>query len=285
MIQFQKVNKQLGEFALQNISFELPKGYVMGLIGENGAGKTSLLHLILGLYLPDSGKISIMGNTYGEAEREIKNKTGYVVLDEQLFLSATSLVDNAKLYGRFYADYDGELLLDYCGQFALDPHKRWKSLSKGEKLKFQFAFALAHHPKLLVLDEPTANFDPQFREQFMQILANFVSDGEKSVILATHQMQELDQIADYITFLHRGKLVFSAEKETVTDKLRIVSGAPYKVNLLKEERVICKEIKNYAAAALVRHRDRDTYDSALTVSIPTMEDVMYYLIKSGKLDG
>lgn len=285
MIQFQKVEKQLGEFALQNISFELPKGYIMGLIGENGAGKTSLLHLILGLYLPDSGKIRILGNTYEDAECEIRNKVGYVVLDEELFLSDTRLADNADLYGRFYADYDGELLLDYCGQFGLNLHRRWKSLSKGEKLKFQFAFALAHQPKLLVLDEPTANFDPKFREQFLQILADFVSDGEKSVILATHQMQELDQIADYITFLHRGKLVFSTEKETLADKLRIVRGELYKVNLLKEERVICKEIKDYAATALVRHAERDTYDSALTVSIPAMEEVMYYLIKSGKLDG
>lgn len=282
MIKLENVNKYLGGFSLQNISFELPKGYIMGVIGENGAGKTSLLNLLLGLYQPDSGRIEILGYDYKNAEREIRNEIGYVLLDEDLFLSDLRLIDHADMLGKYYINYDRGILLAYCGKFSLNPHKRWKSLSKGEKLKFQFAFAIAHQPKLLVLDEPTANFDPEFREKFLQIISEFINDGEHSVILATHQLQELDQIADYITFLHQGKLIFSVDKETLTDKLRIVKGETYKVNLLRQEQVIHKEVGDYAATALVRHRRIDTYDNALTVNIPTIEEIMYHLVKSSK---
>lgn len=285
MIKFKNVGKQIGDFALQNLSFELPGGYLMGLIGENGAGKTSLLHLLLGLYQPDCGEIRLFGKRYDGAECEIRNQIGCVLLDDGLFLADTKLIDNAAMFGRYYSGYDGEKLLDYCVQFSLNPQSRWKTLSKGEKLKFQFAFALAHQPKLLVLDEPAANFDPEFRGQFDHIITSFISTGERSVILATHQMQELDQIADYVMFLHHGKLVFSTEKETLTSGLRIVKGEACDINRLKEGMVICKEFKSYGATALVRHEAGDIYGSTLTVSIPTMEEVMYYLIKSGKLEG
>ncbi len=284
MIKFEKVSKQIGSFALQDISFTLPGGYLMGLIGENGAGKTSLLHLILGLYMPDDGDIRISGNSYDNAECEIRNQTGFVLLDQELFLANATLLNNGDLFGRYYTAYNREKLLDYCGQFSLDSGRRWKTLSKGEKLKFQFAFALAHEPKLLVLDEPTANFDPEFRKQFLHIVTEFISSGERSVILATHQTKELDQIADYILFLHQGRLVFSTEKETLTDCLRLVQGDAYQVNLLKQSRVICKEVKSYAASALVRHCAGERYDSRLTVNVPTIEEIMYYLMKSGKLD-
>lgn len=285
MIKFENVNKHLGAFSLQNISFELPKGYIMGVIGENGAGKTSLLNLILSLYQPDSGRIEIFNRDYKNAEREIRNDIGYVLQDEDLFLSNVRLIDHADMIGKYYTNYDRGILLDYCGKFSLNPHERWKSLSKGEKLKFQFVFAIAHQPKLLVLDEPTANFDPDFREKFLQVITEFISDGEHNVILATHQLQELEQIADYITFLHQGRLIFSVDKETLFDKLRIVKGETYKVNLLRQERVIHKEVRDYATTALVRHRRVDTYDNALAVNIPTIEEIMYHLVKSGKVDG
>lgn len=282
MVQFENVRKWLGGFLLQDISFELPEGYIMGLVGENGAGKTSLLNLVLGLYRQDSGTIKLFGREYAGREREIRQDISYVLLDEDLFPADTRLIDNANMFGKYYERYSAETLADYCRRFSLDTKAKWKNLSKGGKLKFQFAFALAHQPKLLVLDEPTANFDPKFREQFLHIITDFVSSGECSVILATHQTQDLDRIADYVTFLHQGRLVFSMDRETLTDRFRLVQGEAYKVNLLKPERVIYKEKGEYAVSALVRHRRIDTYDSQLTVSIPTIEEIMYYMIKSDK---
>lgn len=284
MIKLKQIEKYLGNFHLQNISFELPKGYIMGLIGTNGSGKTTVLNLILGLYRPDAGDITIFDRDYSKDESQIRNDISYVLTDEDLFLPDITLSDNGDLFGKYYKNYDRDILLDYCSEFSLDVKKRWKNISKGEKLKFQFAFALSHCPKLLVLDEPTANFDPKFRDQFLHHVTKFVSNGEHSVILATHQLNELDQIADYITFLHQGKLVFSLDKETLTDKFRLVKGEDYKINLLKKERVIYKEANQYGASALVRHRRIDSYDSSLTVSLPGLEELMYYIIKGGKFE-
>lgn len=279
MVKVDNVRKDLGDFVLQDISFELPKGYILGLIGENGAGKTSLLNLILGLYRPDSGNVQLFDETYADNECEIRNNISYVLVDNDLFLGNTKLADNAKMFGKYYEHFSEDTLTDYCRQFSLDLQMKWKHLSKGEKLKFQFAFALAHQSKLMVLDEPTANFDPEFREQFLHIITDFVKDGEHSVILATHQTQDLDRIADYVVFLHQGKQVFFMDKEELMERFRLVQGEEYKVNLIKQERVIYKEKKEYVTAALIRHRKIDTYDKQLDVSVPTIEDIMYYLVK------
>lgn len=284
MVRFENVDKKLGDFNLQNITFELQPGYLMGLIGENGAGKTSILNLILGLYQPDAGNVEIFGCKYYGEESRIRNQIGYVLTDDGLFLANLRLDDNANLFGKYYKCYDKKKLYTYCDAFELNVKKKWRELSKGERLKFQFAFALSHRARLLVLDEPTANFDPEFRKQFLHLVTSFMKDGECSVILATHQLQELDQIADYITLLHCGKLIFSVEKERLTERFRIVRGEDYKINRLRQERVVCRETKGYVSAALVRHRKIDTYDPALTVSIPTMEEILYYFIKSGQKD-
>lgn len=282
MVKFENVDKYLGEFHLQDLSFELPKGYIMGLIGENGAGKTSLLNLILGLYQPNRGTVQIFGKNYVDDEREIRNDISYVLTDGDLFVADMKLIENADMFGKYYDSYNRELLCENCRRFSLDVQKKWRKISKGEKLKFQFAFALSHGAKLLVLDEPTANFDPEFREQFLRMITEFVSDGEHSVILATHQLQDLDQVADYLMFLHHGEMIFFMDKETLTDKFRIVKGEPYKINLLKPERMVYKETGGYGASAMIRHRKIDTYDPMLTVSIPTVEELLYYLIKNDK---
>lgn len=284
MVRFENVDKRLGDFNLQNITFELQPGYLMGLIGENGAGKTSILNLILGLYQPDAGNVEIFGCKYYGEESRIRNQIGYVLTDDGLFLANLRLDDNANMFGKYYKCYDKKKLYTYCDAFELNVKKKWRELSKGERLKFQFAFALSHRARLLVLDEPTANFDPEFRKQFLHLVTSFMKDGECSVILATHQLQELDQIADYITLLHCGKLIFSVEKERLTERFRIVRGEDYKINRLRQERVVCRETKGYVSAALVRHRKIDTYDPALTVSIPTTEEILYYFIKSGQKD-
>lgn len=158
-------------------------------------------------------------------------------------------------------------------------------LSKGEKLKFQFAFALAHRPKLLLLDEPAASFDPEFREEFTKIFTDFVADGEKSVLLATHMTAELDRIADYVTFLHHGEVRFSVERGELEKKYRLVTGEDYKVNLINPARVIHKEKGKYATVALVQHTNHSFYSKELEVTVPMLEDIMYHLIKGEKKVG
>lgn len=274
------ISKRLGSFCLQDINMVLPAGYIGGLIGENGAGKTTLLRLLLGLYEPDEGEVTVFGKSYKDCEREIKNDIGYV-LAEELFCRDLTVSENAALYGKYYEHYEEKMFTAYCDRFSLEGDRKLKHLSKGERLKFQFAFALAHHPKLLLLDEPTANFDPEFREEFFHILTEFVSDGQGSVLLATHLTTDLDRLSDYVTFIHKGKELFSLDRETLADKYRLVCGETYKVKLLPQEKIVYQENNKYGTKALVRHGRFSHYDRELTVTEPTIEEVMYGIIKGG----
>lgn len=281
MLHIEHVSKKLGNFCLKDISFQLPKGYIMGLIGPNGAGKTSLINLLLGLYVMDEGEITIDEKNVESQEELAKDETGFV-LAEELFSGQLSLRANANLYGKYYSKYEEALFLQYCQQFSLNPEKKLGRHSKGEKLKFQFAFALSHHPKLLVLDEPTANFDPKFRDRFFQILTGFIQDGEHSVLLATHLTEDLDRIADYITFLNKGQLEFSMDRETMENSYRLVKGEEYKINLLPKDSIIYKEKGSYGSKALVKNSRWSEYDRELLVSVPAIEDIMYFKLKGEK---
>lgn len=281
LIELKEVNKSLGTFHLEQISFELPKGYIMGLIGPNGAGKTSLIHLILGLYQADKGEVIIDGKNYQDNEKEIHDIIGTVLL-EDLFDNTLTLRQNGMEYGRFYQNYSEDILENYLNRFALDGNRRFKELSKGEKLKFQFAFALSHNAKLLVLDEPTGNFDVAFREEFFKVLKEFIADGQRSVILSTHLTEDLDRIADYICYLEKGKSIFAGDIETLHETYRLVTGEEYKVKLLRKEDIIYMEKGGYGTRALIKYRPRYQYDAALTITIPTIEELMYFMTKKGK---
>ncbi len=275
MLQIDSLSKKLGNFQLKNISFTLPPGYLCGLIGQNGAGKTTLLHMLLGLYQADTGSIRVNGMDYQTAEKQIHDRIG-TVLVEDLMNPSMSLIQNGDWYGRYYSQYVHAAMSHYLALFGLDENRRFGSLSKGEKLKCQFAFALSHHASLLLLDEPAGNFDPGFREQFLQMIREFVQDGTRSVILATHITQDLDRMADYILYLENGTSVFAGDIERLHEQYRIVSGEAYKIKLLPKEKLIYMEENQYGAKALIAHSRLNRYDASLKVSYPTIEELMYF---------
>ncbi len=281
MIKLDRVSKLIGTFLLRDISLEIPEGYIIGLIGANGCGKTSLLHVLMGLYKPDSGSMELMGMKYPEDEARLHDSIG-VVLQERLYEDYMTLQENAAYYGRFYSNYDEAYLLEMLKSYDLDPKRKYKGLSKGEELKFQFACALAHHPKLLILDEPTGNFDPEFRDEFLGALKNFIADGEHTVILATHLTDDLDKIADYLIYMEKGSILTAMDIEELRSKYRIVAGEDYRMKLLPEQRIIHMEKGEFATKALIRHRQIDTYDASYTVSAPTIEEFMYFVTKRAK---
>lgn len=278
MLRVNDVNKTVAEFRLKNISFELEKGYICGLIGRNGAGKSTLLKLLLGMTKPDSGSIEILGKDLGENEKWIKDQLGFV-LAESLFEEYNTIEGNALVYGRYYSRYDHHTFLDYCDKFELDPKRQLRKTSRGEKMKFQYAFSLAHDPRLLVLDEPLGSFDPEFAEEFSKSLSDFIATGENSVILATHITSGLDKIGDYITYIKEGRILFSKDKETLTDEFKLVTAEDYKINLIPRENIIYKEIgKNYSKA-LVKPVHLIYQDKEFEVSNPSVEDLMYFIDK------
>lgn len=281
LLELKDVSKRLGKFHIKNISMDLPEGYILGLIGPNGSGKTSLIHLILGLYKPNSGDILIDGKSYADEEIAIRNMIGTVLLDE-MFDDGVSLISNGIRYGRYYEKFNQDTLEAYLERFNLDKKRKYNKLSKGEKLKFQFAFSLSYNPKLLILDEPTGNFDPEFRKEFFQVIKEFIADGTRSVIISTHLTEDLDKMADYILYIENGSTIFAGDIEKLRDSYRLVTGENYKINLIDKERVIHKEVGNYGTRALVTHRPRYTYDKEVTVTVPTLEEVMYFVTKRGK---
>lgn len=278
LLQLEQISKHLGSFHLNEISLELPPGYIMGLIGPNGAGKTTLLHLILGLYAPEQGTLLVDGMDYAVQEREIREEIGTVLLEE-LFSPRMSLRQNADYYGAYYKNYDADVFEMYLRRFSVVSDKKYRELSCGEELKFQLAFALSHAPKLLLLDEPAGNFDPEFRREFFAVLREFVADGTRSVLLSTHLTGDLERMADYITYLEKGTCLLSEDIETLRESYRLLTGEAYKIRLIPKERVVHVEEGEFGTRALVRHHRRDIYDGALTVTEPTIEEFMYFMTK------
>lgn len=276
MVEMVGVSKGLGDFYMKDISFFLPGGYICGVAGENGSGKTTLLNLLMGLYRADTGTIKIEQKSYAAEEKQIHDLLG-VVLNEDLMFSGFSLEKNGDYFGKYYSGYEKEKYLSCLFEFELEKEQKFGRLSKGEKLKCQFAFALACNPVVLILDEPTANFDPKFREKFLRYLREFVADGKRNVLLATHLMEELDCIADYLIYLENGQLIFEGDIEKFREEYRIVAGENYKINLLGKDIIISSEQKKYGTKALVRHSCYNDYDKELSVAVPTLEEFMYFL--------
>ena len=275
MIDCNNVSKRFTSFSLKNITFNLPAGYICGLIGENGSGKTTLINILSGLYSYD-GKIRISGRDYCNHEYDIKQDIG-VVVHGDIFEAKESLISNANYFGRFYKKYSKNLLENYLERFNLNDKKKYKELSKGEKLKFALAFALAHEPRILLLDEPGANFDIEFRKEFNSLLREFIIDGTRSVILSTHIISDVETFADYIIFLKNGEQVLFGDVETIREKYRMVSGEKYKIKLLKD-RIIYLEEGRISCNALVKH-DKQGYDKELKVWEPGIDELMYYIGK------
>ena len=276
MLELDHVSKRLGGFQLRNITIQIPTGYLCGLAGENGAGKTSLLHMLLGLYRPDSGTVRIDGKIYEENEKEIRQQTG-IVLAEDLLHPAFSLLQNGRYYGSFYNGYEEACFVEKLKQYHLDPREKFGHLSKGQKLKCQFAFALACHPAYLFLDEPVANFDPEFKKQFFADLCAFIGDGERTAVLSTHETEDLDRLADYLIFMKEGEAVIASDMEKFRDSYRIVSGESYKIRLLRPDAIVKLEEREFGARALVRHSRLLSYDKSLLVAYPTIADFMYFM--------
>lgn len=281
MLEVRNVSKKKGSFSMKDIDFQLPDGYIMGLVGANGSGKTTLLKMLLGLFTPDSGSIRIDGQEYDSAEHSIREDIGYV-LQEELFDSSLSAWENVDYYGHYYKKYDKELCRKYMEEFELEGSRRYKVFSKGEKLKLKLAFALAHQPKYLIMDEPAGNFDPDFAEIFYRRLVEFVSDGKHSVLLSSHQTEGLEHMVDYVTFLQNGKLIFSENIEELHKRYKMVSGESYKIKLIPKERIIYMEENAYGARALALNSRIHPFDRELLVEDATIEELMYFITKGGR---
>ena len=223
VLEINNITKDYKKFKIDNISFNLPKGYIMGFIGANGAGKTTTIKLILNMIKRDSGEIKVFGLDNIREEERIKEQIG-VVFDECYYLEDWTLNDVEKAVSMFYKNWNSSIYEKYLKEFNLARDKKVKDLSRGMRMKLMIAVAFSHEAKLLILDEPTSGLDPVARDEFLDILRDYIEDEEKSVIFSSHITSDIEKIADYITYINNGKIIFTGEKDEFLEKYCIIKG-------------------------------------------------------------
>lgn len=212
--------KKYQKFELKDVDIVLPEGYIMGLIGPNGAGKTTTIKLLMNIVAPDKGDIKLFGMRWNEEnEVLIKQRIGYVG-EEQPFYDDMSVKWTADLVSKFYPSWDNKTYTDLIKQFDIDENKKVGDLSRGNRVKFALALAMAHKPDLLILDEPTSGLDPVIRRDILKLLAKFIEDGKRSILFSTHITEDLDKVADYIVLINDGQVLVSAEKDDLIAKIK-----------------------------------------------------------------
>ncbi|QLG43077.1 ABC transporter ATP-binding protein [Paenibacillus sp. E222] len=222
-IELRNLSKTYPLFKLDQITLDVKQGYITGLIGPNGAGKSTLINLITGLIRPDSGSIKTLGKEMPAQEVNVKEGIG-IVSDECFYYEHLTIREMKSMIAPFYKKWDEKQFNNYLEQFELSPKKKIEELSKGMKIKFSLAIALSHDAELLIMDEPTSGLDPVFRRELLDLLADMIQDETRSIIFSTHITTDLERIADYITFINKGKIVFNEAKDDVLERYIIVKG-------------------------------------------------------------
>lgn len=245
--------KSYRDFVLDNVSFAVPKGSIMGFIGENGAGKSTTIKAMLNLIHRDAGTVEILGMDLDSHEKEIKERIG-VVFDECCFHDNLTPADISKILGNIYQNWDGKLYEKYLAQFGLDAKKKIKEFSRGMKMKLGIAAALAHRPDVLILDEATSGLDPIVREEILDIFLDFIQDENHAILISSHITSDLDKIADYLTFIHHGRIILSSGRDDLMDSMGIVKCGIEDLAKIEKDQIIRFRKNQFGCEVLVRNK-------------------------------
>lgn len=275
-LEVENVSKNYADFSLDNISFRIEKGMVMGLVGENGAGKTTIIKLILNAMERTSGNIRIFGMDNINEEIEAKERIGYVS-DEDFLLVNSNIKKYAKAFAHVYKNWNQELFEKYARMWKIPAKKKFSEYSKGMKTKAMLALALAHNPDMLILDEPTAGLDPVARIEVLDILREIVADGERAVLFSTHITGDLDKIADSITVLIDGKVTESMAIDKIEDKYAVISGSLSSLDSYNTKLCIGIRKGTQNFEALTERKNIDNFKD-VNVHTPNIENLLTFSI-------
>lgn len=273
-LNLENVTKRYAGFTLDNISLSLPQGCIMGFIGENGAGKSTTIKLILDLIRRDAGTISVLGRE-NNGLAEVKEHLG-VVLDESCFPENLFTRNVARVLQKIFKTWDEKKYWALCDQFALPRAKAIRDYSKGMKMKLSIAAALAHDTRLLILDEATSGLDPIVRDEILDVFLEFIQDERNSIFMSTHIVSDLEKVSDYITLIHKGKIVFSQNKDELLDSYGILKCGEQEFQALNPLAVKGMRRNSFGVEALVL---RNQVPGSLTVDRASIEEIMLYYIK------
>ena len=277
ILSVQGLTKRYERFTLDGVSFSLEPGYIMGFIGRNGAGKTTTLKSMLNLVHPDGGSVSYFGRDYLQNEFWCKQRLGFM-LGGVDYYPRERIRTIAEVTRRFYDEWDQKTFADYLDRFELDPAKRVSELSDGMKVKFSLALALSHNAELLILDEPTSGLDPVSRDDLVELFQSLIEDGKRSILFSTHITSDLEKCADYITYIRRGKIVASAEKDAFINAYRIVKGEKAALTDGLKQRLIGIKTHSFGFEALMHTEEAESL-SGMSVEKADLDSIMIHCDK------
>lgn len=271
------VSRRLGDFELRDVNLTLPKGCILGLVGENGAGKSTTIRLLTGELWPDSGTVSVLDAEPGGPDfRAVKERLG-VVLDDAWFPEILNARQVGTMMAMTYESWDAELYESYLARFALPREKNFKDYSRGMRMKLAIAVALAHRPEVLLLDEATAGLDPIVRDEVLEIFREFSEAEDHAILISSHILSDLEKLCDYIAFLHQGKLLFCQEKDRLLETYGLFVGTRQQAEELAEDAVLAREDSGFGGVrAIVR---RDAVPACLPLEKPTVEDIILAMVR------
>lgn len=274
-LELMNVTKEYKDFKLDNISIRLPQGCIMGFVGENGAGKSTTIKLILDLINRDEGQITVLGKDNKLEFNSIKENIG-VVMDESSFPDNLNAKEINKFMKRIYKTWNADKFFKLLNEFSINEDKSVKDYSRGMKMKLSIAVSLSHDSKLLILDEATSGLDPIVREEILDIFLEFIQDESNSIFVSSHIISDLEKICDYITFIHKGKIIFSEPKDELLETYGILKCS--EEELKKIDKYLVKGVRKnkFGVEALVL---KNRIKGSFVVDKANIEDIMLFNVK------
>lgn len=277
-VEFKHVTKRLNDFSLDNINFAIPKGFVTGIVGPNGSGKTTIIQLMMNILHPDSGNISLLGKQ--PTDYHIKQKIGFVY-DDLFMYENFNIIKMKSFIAPFYETWNDTLFRKYVDIFDLPMRKKIKHFSKGMKIKCSFLFALAHEPEFIIMDEPTIGLDPIFRRELIDLLQDLMIHEEQTIFLSTHNTSDLDRFADYLIFINKGKIILQTSKIAIQENYRYIQGSTKLLDQDIRNEFIGLHETNGGFTGLYKG-DISLFDyigEDALIHPPTIEEILYFLTK------
>lgn len=278
-IQIKNLSKSYKDFTLKNITLDVPTGTVMGLIGANGAGKSTLIQSLLGLIRSDYEEMRLMGKDIRTQEKEAKEELA-VIFDVSHYNMEYTPKFIGKFLSKIYKNWDMKTYNDYLERFELPKDKRLKTFSKGMKMKLEFAIAFSHDPKLLILDEATSGLDPIFRDEVLELIREFTMEEEHTVLMSSHITSDLDKVADYIAFIHKGELQFVKSYDEIQENYGMVHCGKELFEALNPDDIVAYRKEAYEYRVLVKNKAAiQSVFEELMIENASVEDLMLFSVK------
>ena len=272
-LEIKGLSKEYKDFRLDNVSFEVPSGSIVGLIGENGSGKTTIIKLILNMIKKNGGEVTVLGKNKGISD--IKNEIG-VVMDEPGFPGFLNAVEINRIMKNIFSNWSDDTFFGYLKKLKVPDDKEYKDMSKGTKMKTGIAVALSHNPRLLILDEATNGLDPVVRSEVNEIFTEFTRDESHSILISSHIVSDLDRICDYIVFIHNGKLMLFEEKDRLLEKYCIVHCTREQLSSIERSKIIGRKENKYDISVLM---EKSQVKSGFSTSPVDIEELFVFMAK------